>query len=44
MMAFKLKTMFEAKMKMLLGDDINVGKEEELPAGTEELNATGEIS
>ena len=29
-MAFKLKTMFEAKMKLLLGDQINVGKEEEL--------------
>ena len=48
LMAFKLKTMFEAKMKALLGDSIiksedgddvndSIGKEDE-------LNATGDLS
>ena len=46
LMAFKLKAMFEQKMKLLLGDAINVGKEEEIASAgqVEETNAAGELS
>lgn len=47
MMAFKLKMMFEAKMKALLGNSIQIGADAEIEASAndaEELRATGDIS
>ena len=46
LMAYKLKTMFEAKMKAMLGDTF-IQKDEELIEGSvekEELRATGDLS